>query len=650
MKKYNILIITIFIISALYSCNYLDVVPDDIATVDYAFRDRDRAQRYLATCYSGLPKFGDHRSNPAMNGGDEIWFTSEPTDRGNGKNLERCRQNVDNSYYNFWQGLNGGTDMYQAIRNCNVFLNEIGSVPDITAEERDRWIAEVKFLKAFYHFYLIRMYGPIPLMDKNIEVSASIEAAKPFRDPLDTCFNYVVRLLDQAAATDPQTNVSYLPDFVLDPISEMGRITRPIVLAIKAQVLITAASPLYNGDDYYKDVVDSRGIHLFPQTSDPAKWEKAKLACDEAIKACQVAGLRILSPDQVYNGIPVTALTPILPYMGTLSNQTKLGIMLRSIVTERWNSEIIWGSPATTDNYSFQINAIPHLNQPNSGNQQTTYGAPFKIAAEFYTKNGLPLDEDKTWDYAGRFNLRTVTPEYKYYLINGEQTIKFNFDREPRYYAWLGFDRGVWFGQGVYNDTVAWNVRMRLGEPQFSPSVIEYSSYFPKKLVNMQCYWASATSGLTMVQYSFPVIRLGELYLYYAEALNETGDITNAQAWVDKIRVRAGLSGVADSWTNFSNNPNKPTTQAGMRKIIQDETLIEMSFEGARFWDSRRWKLCEQQYSTPVQLWDNTQSTALGYYTLKTLFQQTFSARDYLWPIPKSEVNINPNLVQNKGW
>ncbi|GHS90864.1 hypothetical protein FACS1894203_0540 [Bacteroidia bacterium] len=80
----------------------------------------------------------------------------------------------------------------------------------------------------------------------------------------------------------------------------------------------------------------------------------------------------------------------------------------------------------------------------------------------------------------------------------------------------------------------------------------------------------------------------------YAEALNEAADNENnrteAIKWIDPIRERAGLKGVAESWTNYSTQPEKFHTQRGLREIIQQETLIEFVFEGHRFWDLRRWK------------------------------------------------------------
>ncbi|WP_447411772.1 RagB/SusD family nutrient uptake outer membrane protein, partial [Clostridium perfringens] len=57
---------------------------------------------------------------------------------------------------------------FRAIRDCNIFLDNIGKVPDLTETEKRRWTAEAQFLKAYYNFYLVMMYGPIPLMKTNV--------------------------------------------------------------------------------------------------------------------------------------------------------------------------------------------------------------------------------------------------------------------------------------------------------------------------------------------------------------------------------------------------------------------------------------------------------------------------------------------------
>ena len=147
------------------------------------------------------------------------------------------------------------------------------------------------------------------------------------------------------------------------------------------------------------------------------------------------------------------------------------------------------------------------------------------------------------------------------------------------------------------------------------------------------------------------MIRLADLYLYYAEALNEAnGPTGEAYNYIDLVRERAGLDGVLTSWSSFSTNASKPTTKEGLREIIQQERMIEMSFEGLRFWDMRRWKLAVDLMNQPIKGWNVLQEDLVDYYKVKDLFYPSFSERDYLWPVSENEIINNPTLIQNPGW
>src|SRR5690606_35531226 len=138
-----------------------------------------------------------------------------------------------------------------------------------------RWVAEVKFLKAYYHFYMLRMYGPIPLIKENLSISAGVEEVKVYREPVEECVAYILQLLDEAAID--------LPNRIEADETELGRITKVICLAVKAQVLTMDASPLFNGNPDFASFTDSRGAQLFTTTYDPEKWLLAAEALEEAI-------------------------------------------------------------------------------------------------------------------------------------------------------------------------------------------------------------------------------------------------------------------------------------------------------------------------------------------------------------------------------
>ncbi|HWW42554.1 RagB/SusD family nutrient uptake outer membrane protein [Pedobacter sp.] len=643
-RNINIFATALILLCVVTGCKkYLDVVPDNIGTIDYAFRMRTEAEKYLYTCYNNLPYFGDTSSDPGFMTGDELaaqYPSSIYFDIGLYR-IARGEQNIVNPIGNYWDGDRGGKPYYQAIRECNLFLENVNKVPDLSDSERKRWIAEVKLLKAYYHFFLFRMYGPIPVIRKNLPVSASIEEVRIPRMPVDSVVNYVVSLIDEAAPD--------LPAQIMNQTSELGRLTKPIALSIKAQVLITAASPLFNGNPGYANFKDKTGVQLFNPAYSAEKWRKAVDACKEAITAAESAG---------------AALYYYTPESGEkVTDSTKLTMNIRAAISDKWNSETIWGA---SNAYASWVQSLSQaritssdpdaIKTPPADNEsiRSTLSPPIHIAEMFYSNNGVPIEEDVNYDYANRLTkLRTVTDKDRFYLKKDYETIQLNFDREPRFYADLGFDGGIWYGQGLYNDAKTWFLQAKAGQfgARLGAALFSVTGYWPKKLVNYKNDFGSDSKGYNTKGYPWPVIRLSEMYLLYAEALNElNGPSAEAYKWIDLVRKRAGLKGVVESWASFSKNPAKPSTKDGFREIIQREQMIELVFEGKRVWSIRRWKKAEEYFNKPIRGWDLEQEDAVNYYRVRQIVAPVFTSKDYLWPLSENSLVINPKLVQNPGW
>ncbi len=634
MKRIIKISLVTLLLSVSSACSdFMDIVPDNVATIDQAFRMRSTAERFLFTCYSYMPRHGNFDGDPAMAGGDEAWLV--PTHSNPAWQIARGNQKVVNPYMNFWQGGNGGRDLYEGIRQTNIFLEEIGRVPDMQESERKRWIAEAKFLKAYYHYWLARMYGPIVLVKENLPVSASGDEVNRPQAPVDEVFDYIVELLDEAAPD--------LPDRIENEIAELGRITKVIALSVKAEVLVTAASPLFNGNEAYAGYTGVNGEELFNTTFDETKWEKAVEATGEAVELAESLGYELYRFQPQFTQYD-------------LSDTTKVKMSIRNSVTEKWNSEIIWGNTNSMAS-GVQGSATPRGLDPDRRDNTSLRGSiapPIKIAEMFYSENGVPIREDKTWDYSGRFDLKIATEDEKYNLKEGYTTAALHFDREPRFYASLGFDGAIWYGNGVFDDKSPdlLYVSSKKGQPaaMVTPNYYSTTGYWPKKLVNFENVIGSGNT-YTVQAYPWPVMRLADLYLLHAEALNEVGaPEAEVLKYIDLVRERAGIPGVKDAWTTYSSNPNKFTTQEGRREIIQHERLIELAFEGKRFWDLRRWKRAEEFLNQPITGWDLEQETAEGYYRERLVFEQRFTMRDYLWPLDEKVLLSNTNTVQNPGW
>jgi hypothetical protein len=618
------------------SCKkYLDVTPDNVGTLDYAFRNRNEAENYLFGCYSTMQHMNDVIYNAGFTTSSEIIYPNNLTANffdQNGFNLIRGVQSTGNPILNYWGGGVGAVNIFQGLRRCNTMLENIDKPIDLSASEKKRWIAEVKFLKAYYHYYMIRLYGPILLIKDSYAIDASPESLKRKRVSTDEAFAYVVSLLDEA--------IPDLPPVIENQAKEFGRITKFIAMSVKAEVLTTAASPLFNGNPDYVSFKDHDGKNLFSTTYDATKWQKAADACKDAITECEAQGLHL------YNTPPTTGV-------GTVSDELKKILTLQSAVTEKWeqNPELIW---ALNYGFGYQGFVIPKLTSKSVSMANTypsNWAVPLSESELFYTNHGVPLDQDKTFDYNNRFTPQVGDDANKHFIEQGYETAKEHFNRENRFYASIGFDGGIWFGNGVVDESKAYYVQARgifavSGPKSFNST--NFTGIWPKKLANYQSVMDDTYSP---IDFHLPLIRLSGLYLLYAETLNEAqGPTADVYTYIDKVRTRAGLDGVQASWANYSKTPDKVNTKEGLRDIIHQERRIELSFEGQTGWDLRRWKELQQVLSKPLQGWNINEGSSANYYRPQTVIIPVFGLKDYLWPISTQDVIVNENLTQNPYW
>jgi hypothetical protein len=641
MKSYYKYLFMIALAMTGVSCKkYLDVVPDNVGTIDYAFRNRNEAENYLFGCYNALQNFANVQTNVGFVTSGETLFPNDLSDNNSvntqGFNLVRGTQSAQSPALNYWDGEGSGQALFKAIRKCNTMLENIDKPIDLSAAEKERWIAETKFLKAYYNYYLYRMYGPIPIIDVNLPITATTEEVKVKRVPADSVVNYIVKLLDQAAPG--------LPPIIQNQAQELGRITKTIALCVKAEVLATAASPLFNGNPDLASLKNKDGQALFTATYDATKWNRAAAACLDAIKSAEANGYRLHIQSDLTANIPAN-----------LTDSLKKVLNLQTTITDKWetNPELIW---ALNPHFGFgaQEYFMPRLTADAASSliAQGTIAAPISEQELFYTNNGVPINEDKTWDYVNRYTKQTSDNANRFYIHNGYETVKAHFNREPRFYADLAFDGGVWYGNGkLGNGEDAYFVAGKGPSSYAGPKDyirLNETGYWPKKLVN---YLTVYDKTMTWEDFHLPVIRLAGMYLLYAELLNEQGK-TSAEVipYIDKVRIRAGLPGVVDAWTNYSKTPGKFTTQDGLRQIIHQERRIELAFEAQAGWDLRRWKELQNVMAKPLQGWSVFEESFVNYYRPHTIITPVFNNRNYMWPIKADNLIINNNLVQNPNW
>lgn len=639
MKSISKIILFLFLSIYVVSCDYLDVVPDNIATIENAFSDRYTTEQFLATCYWGFPKSAGWNENPGIFGALEMVFNKEEQTAG-GMQFGLGFDNPSSPKINYWSGTSDNVrSLYAGIRDCNTLMENVMDVQDMPTAMRKRMFDEAKLLKAFYHFYLIAYYGPICPLKESTPVNESTQGVRVYREKIDDCFSYVIELIDEVIANKA------LPVTIQNETTELGRFTLPVAYFLKAKALVYWASPLFNGNTDYNSFLNHKGEPFFNQAYDAERWTQAAQACKEAINACESSGIRLFqSSDYVQPK--------------TMTDSTLIVQTLRASVSQRWNKELVWGNPAYPVSYgNIQSDCMPRLEQGTAASTRSRFSVPFAHVDRFYSKNGVPINEDKEYDYDERFGTRVGDERHRYYIQQGETTAAMNFDREPRFYSTLGFDRGKWYGNHYNNvpddDSQSLYPKARFGEfsSVFQPGEYNVTGYFIKKLVSINTTFRDANSVSTEV-YPYPEMRFADLLLLTAEALNESKGAPDAEVYkyIDMVRERAGLEGVVESWRKYSNFPDKPQTKSGMRQIIQRERNIELACEGVYYWDARRWKTALSEQNRPIQGWNIAASDVDEYYTVTTVYTQSFTFKQYFAPIPEKELLANPLLIQNPGW
>jgi hypothetical protein len=636
------------------SCNYLDIVPENVITIDDMFANRYAAAKSLSSCYWGLPRlWAGYSQNPAILGSMESIVNRENRTSFGGMRIALGEDNSTSPVMNYWNSTGDATrSVYAGIRDCNTFLDNIENVADLPRSEKDRMIAEAKLLKAYMHFQMIWLYGPICPLRTSPPVDESTVGVRVYREKIDDCFQYVLDLIDEVIESDA------LPPIITSS-NETGRFTQSAAYFMKAQALVFWASRLFNGNTDYTDFLDHNGEHFFNQTYNPDRWTQAAEACKKAIAYCEGTGFHRLN--DTADVIPVQPLSPEYLTIETLI----------AAVSEEdlfYNREMIWANVTqSASNSDMMATLQPYTASPPTGGR---HSIPLQTVELFYSSNGVPIEEDSDWQngadqkYANRFKPRRSDDASKKFIELGEESASMNFDRELRFYSTLGFDRGKWYG-------IAWNnspaneldclfPKARFGEysnPAIAASTGTYNAtgYWPKKLV-AYAYFSDENSFFPGRGICWPDMRYANLLLYAAEAINETAAYESSPPpaevyqYIDAVRARAGLKGVVESWEKYSENASKPSTKSGMRSIIQRERKIELALEGHYHWDCRRWKTALSELNRPIQGWTVSEAEAGAYYQVATVYMQKFSLRDYFMPIPESDMIKNPQLIQNPGY
>ncbi|MBR1872594.1 MAG: RagB/SusD family nutrient uptake outer membrane protein [Bacteroidales bacterium] len=199
--------------------------------------------------------------------------------------------------------------------------------------------------------------------------------------------------------------------------------------------------------------------------------------------------------------------------------------------------------------------------------------------------------------------------------------------REERFYSCILYNGATLQGRQIdISETGTDNINIG--------SIIR-TNYFTNKYLDQN---HNLTTNNTWTYRRFAIMRTAELYLNYAEALNEVeGATPRVRELVNVIRRRANVKEL-------------PTglTKEQMREKIRHERRIELCFENQRFWDVRRWMIAEEVDNKTVH---RVTVAADGTISYPVFQHRVFDpSKHYLFPIPQSEIDKNRLLEQNPGW
>lgn len=624
------ILITLSFLLLLTSCEYLDVVPEGKATQDDIWKTTQQAEKYRYYMRTYMPNLIGYDWSPDQFAGDDMitggvgttyWFSS--------KSLIYGEENANVTYFGRWApySTSGGTnyDIYRGIRYAFYLLDNVYKVPAISPENATRYAGEAWYLIGYYHQLLLEYYGPIILVKRYIPNDAPDSEIFVPRSPYDECVKYIAECYDKAA--------ELLPETVID--TELGLPTRMSALSYKARLLLYAASPLVNGNSDYVGFDNHDGTPLMNTTYDPEKWKKAMKAAAEAISVAE----KFNSELGRQNFMLYTSADSSLP------NDERGRRNYRDAFTkEHWNGlEFIEAKGDRGGCQTLQQLMGPRPIANNMSLGWKTTSVPTMEAVEmYYTKNGLPWEDDP--------ETKDIDP----YAYNAEAgTVNLHLYKEPRFYASVGYDRGTYEIDGKEI-----TLYLRGGELHGSTlkETDEYQSctgYLCQKWIPKASTYSIPSNSFSFYYYAYPYLRLPELYLSYAEADFEYNGSLSTQSleYINLVRKRCGLPTFQASWALAGGIP----TGQKLRKVLHQERSIEFLFEGRRFHDLRRWKEAPEVMNKQPRSWNRDGKTAEEFYQVIEANQggrvRIFeSPKSYWMAVPMSEINKNPNLVQNPGY
>lgn len=674
-KKYIFLCAVLGLGLSFSSCSdYLNVDKYfvDRMTEERLFESKDYSEKWLAGVYSHLADVAnlDVCSKEAFihNFSDDMCYNDSWSGM---KPFTYYRNGMYNEgdYQGTWR------QCYIGIRDASTFIRNIYVNKELSESDIADYRAQARFLRAYYYWLLVRKYGPIPLIPEGeLDYTESYEKLEIPRSSYEECANYIAEEMAIAAKDLPLTR----------PARTIAWPTRGAALAVRAKVLLYAASPLVNGneDPEMATLKDNEGRYLLNREYNEYQWARAAAAAKDVI---DLGRYELYTAPRRYNddaGIsyPKTITPPRTEenaeYMDNdwpngwknIDPFESYRSLFNGDVSAVDNPELIFTRGKNSESGGRGIADLVHHQMPFHVTGDNSHGLTLKQCDAYYTNTGEDIPGKDNYLERGDHSRERVTGfvteenQEQYKPLPVGASLQFA-NREPRFYASVAYNGSIW-------DMISSNKE----EDRYYQSWYYYGEtdgyqpQAPKFCLNtgigIKKYYNPVDSYLSgrTIEKVDPAIRYADILLMYAEALNELTASHEVQTWegnsytiqrdvntikqtIAPVRIRAGLP-------NYKQEVYEDATK--LRKSIKRERQIEFLAEGQRYYDLRRWKDAEVEEADPVygyNVYIGKENREQFYTpTVVSQIKNVFITKMYFWPIPHSELKRNSKLTQNPGW
>ena len=625
MKKQNsIYTLLIALLCFVSSCDYLgvsDQLAGGLQNTEQVFDNVSYTKRWYANVFAGIPDYSGINSvnvgafkNPWTGMCDEL-----VVGYGNSSKYNNSDRNAAN------MGFHRYGDCYKYIRQANIFLQKAHPImttgtqgDQLLEDELTQMKANVRFMRAFYHYLLFEQYGPIILVKDKI-YNATEDQDVP-RNTVDEVIEYIDSELTAVASELTQEPIFEDKDYRAWP-------TKGVALAVRAKLWLYAASPLLNGG--YREalsVTNPDGTRLFPDY-DAGKWEKALAACKDFIDYAEAGRYELYKDD---NGAVIDPDKSVYNLF------------------QKYTHEIIWAT-ANNDWGGMNGDAFDRRIAPRcEKNGLGSTGVTQELVDAFYMKDGFPvsatayLPQSILYQEEGYGTYKDQNDNFSKKYTNVTVSNRY-LNREPRFYNTVFFNGRQW--PVSCNQVLFYNG----GNSGVQEGQATLTGYMLFKRFNRS---VSLTNPGVASQFRPSIIfRLADFYLMYAEAANEVNpNDARVLKYLNLVRERAGLPDIETL------NPAIRGNQELQRAAIQRERQIELATEGQRYFDVRRWMIADKNgegrqngyvHGMNVRGESNDKE---DFNRIVEASQIVFNRKMYLYPMPDSEMRKTKNLVQNPGW